>query len=71
MDRKINLVINECGELLSFHLTLGNIDESKPVSSMSQGLCGKLYVGKGCISKKLAEELPGNGLRLMFEGVGK
>lgn len=62
---KLHLVINECGELLSFHLTSGNVDDRKPVPSMAQGLWGKLYADKGYISKKLVEELAENGLRLI------
>jgi len=62
---KLHLVINESGEVLSFHITSGNVDDRKPVPSLAQDLWGKLYADKGYISKKLLEELAADGVRLI------
>lgn len=62
---KLHLVINESGEVLSFHLTSGNVDDRKPVPSLAQDLWGKLYADKGYLSKKLLEELATDGVRLI------
>lgn len=57
---KLHLVVNERGELLSFCLTRGTVDDRQPVPSLLQrvkGLCGKLFGDKGYISQPLAERL--------------
>ncbi len=57
---KLHLVVNDCGELLAFCLTRGNVDDRKPVASLLtrvKGLCGKLFGDKGYISQPLAEHL--------------
>jgi hypothetical protein len=63
---KLHLVVNERGELLSFCLTRGNVDDRQPVPALLQrvnGLFGKLFADKGSISQPLAEQL------LVEEGV--
>ncbi|MDD5274087.1 MAG: transposase, partial [Methylovulum sp.] len=41
------------GELVSFCLTRGNVDDRKPVPTLANILIGKLFGDRGCISKKL------------------
>lgn len=62
---KLHLIVNECGELLSFCVTPGNIDDRKPVKKLAKDLYGKLFGDRGYISKKLAEELLGQNLHLI------
>jgi|SRR5579862_5707686 len=63
---KLHVVVNDRGELLSFCLTRGNVDDRAPVPALLRrvkGLFGKLFADKGYISQPLAEQL------LVEEGV--
>jgi hypothetical protein len=51
---KLHLVINDCGELLSCHLTPGNVDDRRPVPHLVKDLWGRLFGDKGYISQPLA-----------------
>ena len=62
---KLHLIINDRGELLSFFLTPGNVDDRKPVLKMSHRLWGKLIGDRGYISQKLIEALLGEGIHLI------
>lgn len=62
---KLHLVINEHGDLLAFAFTPGNIDDRKPVESMTQRLWGKLFGDKGYISQKLFNSLYARGVNLI------
>ena len=64
---KLHLIINERGEILSFYLTKGNVDDRniKVMTSMTQDIFGKLFGDKGYISKALAELLWGNGIQMI------
>lgn len=54
---KLHLMINDRGELLSIHLTPGNVDDRKPVPMLVRKLFGKVFGDKGYISQPLAEQL--------------
>jgi len=64
---KLHLVINDHGEILSFFLTAGNVDDRN--ADVIDGLCGeltgKLFGDRGYISKELFERLYGQGLQLV------
>lgn len=62
---KLHLVINECGEVLAFTLTPGNVDDRKPLPHMVKGLFGKLFGDKGYLSQPLFETLLEQGLHLI------
>jgi hypothetical protein len=62
---KLHLVINECGELLAFTLTSGNVDDRTPVESLTTNLWGKLFGDKGYISQKLFDQLYARSLKLI------
>lgn len=62
---KLHLIINECGELLNFQITPGNIDDRTPVPMLTRKIFGKMFGDKGYISKKLWSELWDNGLKLI------
>lgn len=53
---KLHLVVNDCGEILSFQLTPGNTDDRKPLHVLFEGLFGKVFADKGYISKDLFAE---------------
>jgi hypothetical protein len=62
---KLHVVINDCGELLGIQLTPGNVDDRRPVPTMTRSLTGKLYGDKGYISQALFEDLFDRGLQLV------
>lgn len=62
---KLHLVVNDLGELLACQLTLGNVDDRKPVPQLTQGLLGRLFGDRGYISQKLRSQLFGRGLHLI------
>jgi hypothetical protein len=64
---KLHLIINDRGEILSFYLTKGNVDDRnvKLVTAMTQEVFGKLFGDKGYISKALSDLLWGNGIPMI------
>jgi hypothetical protein len=57
---KLHLVVNDRGEVLSFCLTPGNVDDRHPVPQLARQarrLFGKLFGDKGYISQALVEQL--------------
>ncbi|MEA5551947.1 IS982 family transposase [Anabaena cylindrica UHCC 0172] len=62
---KLHLIINDQGELLAFQITPGNIDDRKPVPTLTKKIFGKIFGDKGYISQKLWLELWSNGLKLI------
>ncbi len=64
---KLHLIINDKGEILSFYLTKGNVDDrdAKAITQMTQEIFGKLFGDKGYISKALSDLLFGNGIQLI------
>ena len=62
---KIHLVVSDTGEILAWQMTLGNVDDRKPVPAMSKHLWGKLFGDKGYISQKLFESLFADSVQLI------
>ncbi len=62
---KLHLIINHCGEILSFCLSTANTDDRKPVPDLVEDLTGWLYGDKGYISENLAGWLKEKGLNLV------
>ena len=54
---KLHLMVDDCGEILSFSITRGNVDDRVPVPQLTKNFVGKLFGDKGYISKKLTELL--------------
>ncbi len=54
---KVQLVINDCGEILACQITPGNVDDRKPVPTLCKHLFGKLVADRGYISQPLFEQL--------------
>lgn len=64
---KLHLICNEKGELLSFYLTKGNVDDRNPrhIKKLTEQLFGKIYADKGYLSKALWEMLFADGMQLI------
>ncbi len=62
---KLHIIINHKGEILATKLTVGNIDDRKPVPDLIDGIMGKLYGDKGYLSKALGEECFDKGIELI------
>ena len=62
---KIHLVVSDCGEILAWQISVGNVDDRKPVPKMAKRLWGKLFGDKGYLSKKLSELLGGQNVQLI------
>jgi hypothetical protein len=54
---KLNIIVNELGELLNFSVIPGDYDDRKPLPKLAKGLVGKLFVDRGYLSQKLFDEL--------------
>ena len=62
---KLHLVINTCGEIMSFCLTPGNVDDRKPMESLFKNLKGTACGDKGYISKNKTQSLYEKGLNFV------
>lgn len=64
---KLHLVINDRGEICSFCLTQGNVDDRDidVINALCKELWGKLFADRGYISKELFERLYRQGIRLI------
>lgn len=62
---KLHLAINHEGELMSFCLTKGNVDDRKVVPTLMQGLTGLGAGDKGYIDQKMTESLAEKGLKFV------
>lgn len=62
---KLHLAINHKGELMSFCVTRGKVDDRQVVDKLTQGLTGLLAADKGYIDKKLTERLADKELKLI------
>lgn len=64
---KLHLVVNDQGDILSFYLTPGNVDDRNPevIEHLTKDLFGKLFADKGYLSSKLFRELFEKGVTLV------
>ncbi|MEZ5451392.1 MAG: transposase [Thiothrix sp.] len=63
---KLHLVVDDCGEILSFAITPGNTDDRKPVPTLLKQVTGKVFGDRGYISKELAALVGGNRGRMGY-----
>jgi len=61
---KLHIIINDKGEILSFVITQGNVDDREPLNSESviKTVFGKLYADRGYISQTLRDILFVDGI---------
>lgn len=64
---KLHLTINDSGEILSFFVTPGNVDDRnlEVIQKVTSDLFGKLFADRGYISQKLSEMLFFKGVHLI------
>ena len=64
---KLHIIVNDCGEILDFVITQGNVDDREPLKdgNILNRIFGSLYADKGYISKNLAAMLFDDGLHLI------
>lgn len=62
---KLHLAINHQGEIMSFCITKGNVDDRQVVEKLMRGLTGLSAGDKGYIGKDLQESLAKQGLKLV------
>ena len=65
---KLHLVVDDQGELISFFVTPGNVDDRKGLEKMSKFIKGQLFGDKGYISKALVEALWDKGCTTDYDG---
>ena len=62
---KLHLIINDCGEVLAWRISLGNVDDRVPVPKMTKQIWGKLFGDKGYISAQLSHLLGEENVQLV------
>jgi len=62
---KLHIIVDDRGEILSFSITQGNVDDRKPVPFLAKNVIGKLFGDRGYISKKLTELLATDDVELI------
>ena len=62
---KLHLVVNDRGELISWALSQGHVDDRVPVPALCADLFGKLFADKGYVSQFLTELLLKQGTQLI------
>ena len=64
---KLHIAINDRGEILSFCITAGNVDDRdwKVLDLLTREMFGKLFADKGYISPKLFDKLWERGVQLI------
>lgn len=60
---KLHLVVDDQGEILSFWVTPGNVDDRKPVPERVKSPAGKLFGDRGYISRKPDKLLAERGIK--------
>lgn len=64
---KLHLIINDKGEILSFYMSKGNVNDNnaKIITKVTQEIFGKIFGDKGYISNVLSDLLFGEGIQLL------
>lgn len=64
---KLHLVVNDKGEILSFYLTPGNVDDRNlnVIKNLTKELFGKLFGDRGYLSQKISDILYPKGIHLI------
>lgn len=62
---KLHLTVSERGELLSWFITAGNVDDRRPLPGLARRLWGKLFGDKGYVSNPLKMLLKQRGIEFL------
>ena len=62
---KLHLVMDDCGNIISFSIAPGNTDDRVPVPTLLKQVTGKVFGDRGYISKKLQGALADQGVELI------
>ena len=62
---KLHLIVNDRGEIISWSITQGNVDDRKPVPTLAKAIKGKLFGDKGNVSQPLFKDLFEKGTSLI------
>ena len=62
---KLHLIVNDQGELVTIHLTPGNVDDRRPLPQLFKRVFGKVFGDKGYLSQDLKDELRQHGVHLV------
>jgi transposase len=62
---KLHITVSERGELLSWFITPGNVDDRRPVAGLAKRLWGKLFGDKGYVSNPLKLLLKERGVEFL------
>jgi len=62
---KLHFTVNDCGDILSFCLTRGHVDDRTPVPYLAKQLIGKLFGDLGYLSQKLTDLLATQDVELI------
>jgi Transposase DDE domain len=62
---KLHITVSECGELLSWFITQGNVNDRRQVPALTKKLWGKLFGDKGYLSSPLKLLLQDQGVELL------
>jgi len=62
---KLHIAVSDCGELLAWQVTPGNIDDRRPVPKLARHLFGKLFGDLGYLSEPLRTLLGEQNLELI------
>ena len=62
---KLHLICNDKGDIMSFSISKGNVDDRIPVCDLVKSLHGSLIGDRGYIDFKLFEDLMAKGLKLI------
>ena len=62
---KLHLIVNDTGEIISWSLTKGHVDDRHPIPTLAKCVKGKLFGDKGYISQPLFKHLFEQGTQLI------
>lgn len=62
---KVHLIVNDSGEIISWSITRGHVDDRRPVPTLVKNVKGKLFGDKGYISQPLFKQLFLQGTQLI------
>ena len=59
---KLHAIIHTSGEIIDIYLSAGDVDDRKPVISMSKNLFGQIFGDRGYVSERIENCLTAFGI---------